>query len=100
MEKVKLFDKEKVERKKISVEKAKKLFWACYKEETTEDIVYDQPYYRYVALRIAKEISIDAYGNDGHTNAFYNLFSALLEFQSCLYEPSEVLKSLGFELVD
>ena len=90
----------KAERKKISVEKAKELILACYKEETTEDIVYDQPYYRYEALRIAKEISIDAYGNDGHTPDFYNLFSALLGFKSSLCEPSEVLKALGFELVD
>lgn len=100
MERVKLFDKEKAERKKISVKKAKKLIWACYREETTEDIVYDQPYYRYQAYQIAKEMSIDAYGNDRHTNAFYNLFSALLGFSSSFCEPSEVLKALGFELVD
>lgn len=88
------------ESRKISVRKAKELVLACYHEKTAEDKLCDEPFYRYQALRIAREISIDAYGNAQHDIDFYNMFSALLGFTCKTSEPIEALKSLGFELVD
>lgn len=100
MKKEKTAERSGSRRKKISLKKAKELLLACHNEKTAKDIVYDQPYYCYLALRIAKEISVDVYGNDTHTFDFYNLFSALLGLMSDLCVPADVLKSFGFELVD